>query len=65
MLTFDLTSRESFNNLPRWLDEIDRYARDVDIILVGNKYDMESKRAVQKDEAEEFASQYNVSSLVY
>lgn len=38
---------ESFNNVKTWLNEIDRYANEnVNKLLVGNKNDMTSKRAV-------------------
>lgn len=39
---------ESFNNVKQWLTEIDRYAcENVNKLLVGNKSDLTTKRAVE------------------
>lgn len=39
---------DSFNNVKQWLQEIDRYATEgVNKLLVGNKSDMEDKKAVE------------------
>lgn len=38
IVVYDITNRESFNNVKRWLKEIDKYAREnVNKLLVGNK----------------------------
>ena len=44
MLVYDITNRESFNNIGKWLDETKSYANDkITTFLVGNKQDLESK----------------------
>ena len=49
---YDITDRESFDNVKQWLNEIDRYAcENVNKLLVGNKSDMDSKRQVETQEA--------------
>lgn len=49
---YDITDRESFDNVKQWLNEIDRYAcENVNKLLVGNKSDLDSKRQVDFDEA--------------
>jgi GTPase SAR1 family protein len=56
MLVYDVSSRESFDNVRRWLEEI-RQKRDcVNIILVGNKSDLKEK-AVDAEEATAFADE--------
>lgn len=41
---YDVTNRDSFNNIAKWLDETKNYANDkVSLILVGNKTDLDSK----------------------
>ena len=46
---YDITDRESFDNVKQWLNEIDRYAcENVNKLLVGNKSDLESKRQVRR-----------------
>lgn len=56
LLVFDLTRRESFGHLHRWLQEARQFANPgITITLVGNKADMNHKRVIQKEEAEHFA----------
>lgn len=44
MLVYDITSRESFKNIPQWLNEIKTYANEnIYIILIGNKIDLHSQ----------------------
>jgi GTPase SAR1 family protein len=53
---YDITDQVSFNNVKQWLQEIDRYAcESVTKLLVGNKCDLASKRAVPFETAKEFA----------
>lgn len=52
IVVYDTTDLESFNNVKQWLHEIDRYASEnVNKLLVGNKSDLTSKRAVSFDQA--------------
>jgi len=38
---YDITNRQSFNNLAKWLDETKNYANEkLTILLVGNKSDL-------------------------
>jgi len=61
IIVYDVTNQDSFRNVQKWLQEIDRYAGDhVHKILVGNKCDMESERRVTTKEAQEFADQLNI-----
>lgn len=55
---YDITKRASFLSVPRWIEEIRRYAgSSVILALVGNKSDLESLREVEFAEAEAI-SQY-------
>ena len=64
LLVFDLTNRDSFENINRWLQDVKDVARsDVVTLLIGNKSDLcdsPEKRQVTKEEAEEFAKQHNM-----
>lgn len=54
----------SFNNVKTWLNEIDRFAVEgVNKLLVGNKADMTSKRAVDFDTAKQFADAQGIPFL--
>lgn len=44
LLVYDITRRESFTHLGRWLAEAQQYAnQDITITLVGNKADLEHR----------------------
>ena len=59
MLVFDLTKRDSFIDLLKWIDDINEsQSEDMTIILVGNKADLIEDRKVSFREAEELAKQY-------
>jgi small GTP-binding protein len=61
IVVYDVTDLESFNNVKQWLHEIDRYASDnVNKLLVGNKSDLTTKRAVSFDQAKEFADSLGI-----
>lgn len=48
LLVYDITRRETFAHLSRWLDEAKQNSNpDMVIMLVGNKRDLEHKRAVR------------------
>uniref|UniRef100_A0A8C3B1E9 small monomeric GTPase n=1 Tax=Cyclopterus lumpus TaxID=8103 RepID=A0A8C3B1E9_CYCLU len=61
LLLYDITSKTSFDNIRAWLTEIHEYAQsDVVIMLLGNKADMSSVRAIRRDEGERLAREYSV-----
>lgn len=44
ILAYDITCRESFNNIAKWLQETKNYSNDkITIILVANKTDLDYK----------------------
>ncbi len=63
ILVFDMTRKESFTNLPLWLDEILGQTDKIPFVLVGNKLDLveSAEEAIFQQKATEFAN--NVSSL--
>ena len=64
IVVYDVTDLESFNNVKQWLHEIDRYASEnVNKLLVGNKCDLETRRAVSTDQAREFADSLGIEFL--
>lgn len=64
IIVYDITDRESFDNVKQWLSEIDRYAcENVNKLLVGNKCDMDSKRQVEYEEAKAFADERGIPFL--
>jgi len=64
IVVYDVTDIESFNNVKQWLHEIDRYAcENVNKLLVGNKSDLTTKRAVTTEQAKEFADSLGIEFL--
>lgn len=60
-LLYDVTNKTSFDNIRAWLGEINDYAQDnVVIMLLGNKSDCGSNRAVKKEDGERLSREYNV-----
>lgn len=61
VIVYDVTNRQSFLNVHRWIDEVraERGA-DVIIVLVGNKTDLVDKRQVSIEEGDAKARELNV-----
>ena len=56
LVVYDITERESFDNLTSWLIEIEKNAnKNVYKLLIGNKCDLEDKRKVTYQEGKDFA----------
>jgi small GTP-binding protein len=61
LVLFDISNRDSFENVERWLQDVKSVARaDVVLILIGNKVDLEANRQVQSGEARDFAQRYGM-----
>ncbi|KAE8679410.1 Ras-related protein RABA4d [Hibiscus syriacus] len=56
MLVYDMTKRQSFDNMARWLEELRGHAdKNIIVMLIGNKCDLGNLRAVPTEDAQEFA----------
>eukprot|EP00252_Welwitschia_mirabilis_P028110 TRINITY_DN9996_c0_g1_i1.p1 TRINITY_DN9996_c0_g1~~TRINITY_DN9996_c0_g1_i1.p1 ORF type:complete len:217 (-),score=45.93 TRINITY_DN9996_c0_g1_i1:154-804(-) len=64
MLVYDVTKRQSFDHVARWLEELRNHSdNNIVIMLVGNKCDLENLRAVPTEDAKEFAQKENLFFL--
>ncbi|CAK1552347.1 unnamed protein product [Leptosia nina] len=64
IIVYDCTDQDSFSNVKQWLEEIDRYACDnVNKLLVGNKCDLTTKKAVDYTTANQYAEQLGIPFL--
>jgi Ras-related protein Rab-1A len=64
IIVYDVTDRETFENVRQWMVEIDRFANDnVCKVLIGNKCDLVDKRKVSTEEGEELAKHYGIPYL--
>ncbi|KAK2637068.1 hypothetical protein Ddye_031860 [Dipteronia dyeriana] len=56
MLVYDISKRQTFDHVAKWLEELRGHAdKNIVIMLVGNKSDLETLRAVPTEDAREFA----------
>jgi small GTP-binding protein len=67
-IVFDLTSRESFENVKSWYEEISELIeeKDIPIVVIGNKSDLTEQRLISTEEGEELAkslSEYGSSYI--
>ena len=61
MLIYDITNRNTFDNVKKWVNSIkEEVTSKVVIILVGNKIDLDKKRQVQTDEGEQIAEEFDM-----
>ncbi|XP_067943462.1 ras-related protein Rab-27B-like [Watersipora subatra] len=62
LVMFDLTNEQSFLNVRNWMTQLQThsYSDSPDVILIGNKSDLISDRAVTKERALQMADEYRV-----
>ena len=61
IVVYDITDRESFEQVAHWMSEIDNHANpNVCRLLVGNKADLVDERKVSVDEGEALAKQFGI-----
>jgi Ras-related protein Rab-1A len=56
-MCYDITDRESFQNLKMWYEEVKKYASpNVSIVVIGTKMDLKSRRKVSHEEGKLYAN---------
>ncbi|VDM40762.1 unnamed protein product [Toxocara canis] len=64
MLVYDITNAKSFDNIAKWLRNIDEHAsEDVEKMLLGNKCDMADRRVVSRERGEKIANDHGIRFL--
>lgn len=63
LLVYDICRRETFEHLQGWLEDARHHSPKMIIMLIGNKSDLEAKRAVEYKEGEAFARKYGLEFL--
>jgi len=65
LLCYDISRYTSFQNLQEWFDIVTENTNDTIFLMVGGKADLsESRRTVQKEEAEDFKNKHNIHFLI-
>jgi len=57
MVVYDITDADSFQNVQKWIGNIEKHTSpsdDITVLLVGNKADLEDERMVKTEEANTF-----------
>ena len=49
ILTFDVTSRITYKNIPNWYKDVCRICKNVPVVLVGNKVESNCRKVETKD----------------
>ena len=61
LVVYDVTNKESFDNVKSWIEDCKSQSpKTILMVLVGNKIDLDSDRAVSYEEGEEFAKVNNM-----
>ena len=54
IIVFDLTRKDSFDGVQKWIDELNDFNSNIPILIVGNKSDLIKEREVNEDAIENF-----------
>ena len=61
LIVYDITNEKTFQNVKQWMDDCYAFAnKNIHLVLVGNKIDLQQDRKINKETAEEFAGQYGM-----
>ena len=64
LIVYDITNRNSFENVENWMTDLKTSAdQKVSILLIGNKNDLEEEREVKIEEGEKRAQEYDIAFL--
>ena len=63
VFVFDVTRRTSFDNIPRWIEELHAFSsrsKTIPQIIIGNKCDLHADRQVRSSEIKNIANHYGL-----
>jgi Ras-related protein Rab-1A len=63
-IVYDITERNSFDDIKDWMDNANKFSElNPNIILLGNKCDLEYDRQVSTEDGENIAKKYNIQFM--
>jgi small GTP-binding protein len=63
-IVYDITNRLSFESVDKWIQDLNLNSdKNITLLLIGNKIDLEDKRDVSKEEGEEKAKSFGLAFL--
>jgi small GTP-binding protein len=63
ILVYDVTRKDTLDNIENWFNEIKEVSPKISLILVGNKIDLTEDRVVSTEAGEEMAKKLNLSYI--
>ena len=60
LLIYDLTRRQTFENIDTWITDLRNNGDNIHILLIGNKCDNQNERVVSYEEGEKKAKLYSI-----
>jgi len=63
ILVFDVTRKETYDNIKNWHEEILNSAKNINLLLVGNKIDLTDSKAVSTEEGTDLADKLGLSYI--
>lgn len=62
ILMYDITNAKTLSMVSEWCQMVKDYRKNIPILLVGNKIDIEEQREVSKDRVDKFKEDHDISS---
>ena len=64
LIVYDITRKETFDSVDRWISElVNSGDKNMTMLLIGNKCDLDNQRQVSKEQGEEKAKAFKVAFL--
>ena len=63
VLVYTVDDKNSFDSIPKLVDEVKKQIKNPKFLLVGNKCDLEEERQVSREEAEKYAEEKNMKFI--
>ena len=64
LLIYDITRRDTFQHLQEWMEEVNANGNEaMQVLLIGNKTDLENEREVAYEEGKAFADKHKLKFL--
>ena len=61
LIVYDITDDSSFNSVKQWIEDVQSFAnKGTNLVLVGNKLDLNNKRKISKEEGQNLATEYGM-----
>ena len=62
IVVYDITCQDSFDNVSTWIEDCKNYSpKNVYIVLVGNKSDLEERRQIPTEKGQEIADKFGIA----